>query len=94
MKEVATKAKASAADFLLCGSDGFLRESISLVQNNAHIITNQYKAKIIHAFLKKIYQRAKESERSRKGALEVIQVFIEKIYKQRAEMKQQTVQAL
>ena len=93
MKQMATNSKPSAADFLLCGSEGFLRESISLVQNNAHLITNQYKAKLIHQFTKKVYLRAKESDKARKGALEILQVFIEKIYKLRPEMRQQTQQA-
>lgn len=69
-----------------------MKDAILTVQNNSRIITNQYKGKIIHQFIKKVYQRAKEHERARSGALQIITVFIDKIYKERPEMKQAYIQ--
>ena len=93
MKEVATQGKSSQADFLLCGSDTFLQETVQFVQENSHIITNQYTTKIIHQFIKKVYRRAKENDKARKGALAILDVFIEKIYRVRENMKQLVCQA-
>ena len=61
---------------------------------NSHIITNQYTTKIIHQFIKKVYTRAKDNEKSRKGALIILNVFIDKIYKVRDNMKQLVNQAI
>ena len=88
MKEVATQGKATQADFLLCGSDLFLQEAVQFVRENSHIITNQYTTKIIHQFIKKVYRRAKDNDKARKGALVILNVFIEKIYRVRENMKQ------
>jgi len=63
------------------------------VSENSHIITNQYTYKIIHQFIKKVYCRAKENEKARKGAVMIIGIFIEKIYRVRDNMKQLVCQA-
>jgi hypothetical protein len=63
------------------------------VSNNSHIITNQYKPKIIHQFIKKVYQRSKDNERARKGGQIILKVFIDKIYKVRDDMRQLILQA-
>lgn len=93
MKDVATQGKSSSADFLLCGSQEFLQETVQFVSENSHIITNQYSYKIIHQFIKKVYNRAKENEKARKGAAIILGVFIDKIYKVRDNMKQLVCQA-
>ena len=93
MKEVATQGKSSSADFLLCGSQEFLQDTVQFVSENSHIITNQYTYKIIHQFIKKVYCRAKENEKARKGAVMIIGIFIEKIYRVRDNMKQLVCQA-
>ncbi len=93
MKEVATQGKSSQADILLCGSEEFLQETVQFVTINSHIITNQYPCKIIHSFIKKVYRRAKENEKARKGAAIILNVFIEKIYRVRENMKQLVCQA-
>ena len=93
MKDVATQGKSSSADFLLCGSQEFLEETVHFVSENSHIITNQYSYKIIHQFIKKVYNRAKENEKARKGAAIILGVFIDKIYKVRDNMKQLVCQA-
>ena len=43
--------------------------------------------------MKKVYRRAKENEKARKGALVILKVFIERIYKVRENMKQLVFQA-
>jgi hypothetical protein len=78
---------------LLCGSPEFLQETVQFVSENSHIITNQYSYKIIHQFIKKVYNRAKENEKARRGAAIILNVFIEKIYRVRDNMKQLVCQA-
>ncbi len=51
------------------------------MEDSPHIITNQYSCKLIHQFIKKVYNRAKENEKARKGAAIILDVFIKKIYK-------------
>jgi hypothetical protein len=71
----------------LCGNETFFSEAKQTVQYHSRIITNQYKVKIIHHFVKKVYTRGKEHDQARQKSLEMIAIFIEKIYKERSEMR-------
>lgn len=95
MKEVANSGKSSNTDFLILGNNGeFLRETLEFLSIKPHIVTNHYKPKVIHQFLKAVYLRAKENQRARKGGAQIISIFIEKIYRERADMKHILNQAL